>query len=93
MINFLSDSIVSPDSLPKVNANSNTLQDVLNVGFAIAGALAVTMVVIAGFRYVRAGDNETILSESKRQLAHALVGLVITATAAAMVNFALSRAS
>ncbi len=49
------------------------------------------MVVISGFRYIRAGSNETIVAESKRQLAHALVGLVVVAMAATIVNFIMSR--
>lgn len=79
------------NQLPMVKANSDTLQVLLNIVFATVGAIALLMVVIAGFRYVRGGSNETIVAEAKRQLAHALVGLVVVASAAMIVNFVLGR--
>jgi len=83
----------SKNQLPKVAANQATLQVVLNIVFAIIGALALLMVVIAGFRYIRAGSNETIVAESRRQLAHAIVGLIVVASATIIVNFVMGRVS
>jgi uncharacterized membrane protein len=71
---------------------NDTLKTVMDIVFAIVGAFAVLMVVIAGFRYIRAGSNETIVAESRRQLAHAIVGLIVAASAGLIVNFVLGRA-
>ena len=79
------------NALPQVAANDNTITIILNIAFTIIGAIAMLIVVIAGFRYIRAGSNETITAESRRQLAHALVGLVVAASAAIIVNFVIGR--
>ena len=78
-------------NLPMCSADQNTLQVFLNIFFAIIGAIALLIVVIGGFRYIRAGSNETIVAESKRQIVHALVGLVVAISASAIVNFVMSR--
>jgi hypothetical protein len=83
--------IISARNLPQPCANQNTLNNVMNIIFVIVGAISVLMVVIAGFRYIRAGSNETVVAESRRQLVHALVGLIVVVSAAAIVNFVLDR--
>jgi type IV secretory pathway VirB2 component (pilin) len=78
-------------ALPEVSADSGSIKILFNIVFILSGAIALLMVVIAGFRYIRAGSNETIVAESRRQLVHALVGLVVIASAATIVNFVISR--
>lgn len=86
---------INPNSLPRPGGKNgtgiDTLHNILSIGFGIIGAIALFMVVLAGFRYIRAGSNETIVAESRRQLAHAIVGLVVAASAELIVNFVLSR--
>jgi hypothetical protein len=50
------------------------------------------MVVIAGFRYLTAGADANKAAEAKRQIAHALIGLVIAASAATIIKFVLEKA-
>jgi hypothetical protein len=65
--------IIKATSIPQVCANSSTLTDVLNVIFVLIGAISLLVVVIGGFRYIRAGSNDTIIAESKRMIAHGSV--------------------
>lgn len=78
-------------NLPTTCADHSVVVTVLNITFAIIGAIALLIVVIGGFRYIRAGSNETIVAESKRQIAHALVGLIVAISASAIVNFVMGR--
>lgn len=84
-------NLVSSSPFPKVEANKTTVQDILEIAFVIIGALAFLMLVIAGFRYIIYGSDPSKLSEVKRQIAYALVGLIIVAMAATIVNFVLDR--
>lgn len=84
-------SLISSNPLPKPGAGDNTVQAILNIAFVIFGALAVLMIVIAGFRYIIYGSDANKLAEVKRQIIYALVGLVIVATASIIVNFVLNR--
>ena len=88
--------LIKPDNLPqpggKNGPGSSELTTIFNIVFTVAGAIALFVVVVAGFRYIRAGSNDTIISEAKKQIAHALVGLIVVTSAAIIVNFVLGRA-
>jgi hypothetical protein len=83
---LLLSQILNSDPLPNVNTDSGSdnIKVALNIVFGILGALAFLMIVVAGVRYVRA--------DAKRQIAHALVGLIVAAFAVTIVNFVLNRA-
>jgi len=48
--------------------------------------------VIAGFRYVMAQGDPQRVASAKNQLIYTAIGLVLAGSAAAIVNFVLSRA-
>lgn len=83
--------LVDSTNLPKVDADPNRLQDILNIAFVIIGALAFLMLVIAGFRYVLSQGDVNKVAEIKRQILYSFIGLVVAAMAAAIVNFVLGR--
>ena len=67
--------------------SSSELQHILNLAFMVAGAIAVLIIVIAGFRYIISqGDSSTVAS-SKNAIIYAAIGLAVVMFAAAIVNF------
>ena len=83
--------LVEKNSLPQVDANQTTLQNIFNIVFVIIGALAFLMLVIAGFRYVTSQGQPDKVADIKRQIIYSFVGLVVAAMAAVIVNFVLGR--
>jgi hypothetical protein len=77
--------------LPHTVADQGAINSVINAIFVIVGALAVLYIVLAGFRMVTSGDNPTKISESRRQIIYAVLGLIVLATASAIVNVVLGR--
>jgi hypothetical protein len=77
--------------LPHAFASQAALNRILNAAFVIIGALAVLYIVLAGLRMVISGDNPTKVSESRRQILFALIGLIVIAIASAIVNFVLGK--
>lgn len=76
--------------LPHASATNGKFITALSVVFAIAGGLAVLMITISGIRYaISAGDPQGI-SQAKKGIVYALIGLTICILAEAIVNFALS---
>ncbi len=76
----------SDSGIPIVPADASTLQRVLQYVFAIIGAVAVLIVIIAGIRYiVSAGDPQRI-NTSKNTIIYAVVGLVISVSAYIIVG-------
>jgi hypothetical protein len=49
------------------------------------------MLVIAGFRYTLSQGDPTKVADSKRTMTYSIVGLVVIALAATVVNFVLNR--
>jgi hypothetical protein len=56
----------------------------------VLGALAFLMIVVAGFRYIVSEGESEKIAEAKRMIIYSLVGLVVVALAATIVNFVIS---
>ena len=78
-------------NLPQANATPDTITHILNIVFSIMGALALLMLIIAGFRYTISQGDATKVADSRRMITYTLVGLVVIALAATIVNFVLGR--
>jgi hypothetical protein len=83
---------IKTDSLPHPSANSDTVTNAFNIVLGVMGAVAFLMLVIAGFRYVLSGGESSAVAESKRMIIYSIVGLVVIALAATIVNFVVSKA-
>ena len=84
-MSFLFGLLVKSDALPKTSADNFT--KILNIVFAVMGAVALLMLVIAGLRYTISQGDPTKVADSKRMIIYTLVGLVVIALAATIVNF------
>ena len=81
--------------LPVVNAGNvgtGQLQEVLQIIFGILGAVAVLMIVIAGFRFIIAQANPQEVAKARKTIIYSVVGLAVALTAEAIVSLVLSRA-
>ena len=54
---------------------------------AFAGLASLAFLIVGGFKYVTAGDNPKELSAARSTLQWAIVGLIVTASAYALVRF------
>ena len=82
--------LVDTSNLPHGQANSFT--KILNIVLSVMGAIALLMLIIAGLRYTISQGDATKVADSKRMILYTLVGLVVIALAATIVNFVLNRA-
>lgn len=69
------------------NADSAHLQTIVNTVLAITGAIAVLIIVVAGFRYIASQGNPNEVTTSKNAIIYSLIGLVVIIAAFAIVNF------
>jgi len=69
------------------DADSAHLQTIVNTVLAITGAIAVLVIVVAGFRYIISQGDPNAVSTSKNAIIYSLVGLVVIIAAFAIVNF------
>jgi hypothetical protein len=77
--------------LPNVGAGTDQLQQILTIGFGIVAALAVLMIVIAGFRYTLTQGNPQEISRARSTILYAVIGLVVALAAEAIVALVLGK--
>jgi hypothetical protein len=63
----------------------------LNLLSMVAGVIAVIMLMVSGFKYITADGDATQISNAKKSLIYAIVGLVVVALAQFIVRFVLSK--
>ncbi len=75
--------------LPKVAAGTPELQSILSITFGIIAAIAVLIIVVAGFKYVTSEGKSENTARARETIIYAVVGLVISLSAEAIVAFVL----
>ncbi len=78
-------------NFPKVDAGEEQLRTGLNVLFAIIGAIAVVMIILAAITLANSEGNPEKISGAKRTIIFAAIGLVISLSAQALVFVLLGR--
>ncbi|MGH7238042.1 MAG: Mbov_0395 family pilin-like conjugal transfer protein [Candidatus Saccharimonadales bacterium] len=86
--NFLA-TVENP--FPKVNADSTSLTNLMNLLFAAVGGLSVLFIVIGGFRYILSAGDPQDAAQAKNTIIYAVIGLIIAISAYAIVNFVLGK--
>jgi uncharacterized membrane protein YidH (DUF202 family) len=84
---FIAQHLINSDPIPKTPATPHTLGKILGLAFLIIGSIAFLMLVITGFRYVVSQGEPTKTAELRRQIAYIVGGLIIVASAYAIVAF------
>lgn len=63
------------------SAGSDLVRGIYSVMAYFSGAVAILMIVIAGFRYITSGGNEDNMAKAKRQITYAVIGLMLIGVA------------
>lgn len=78
---------INTSPLPNATADSTTLSTIMTIVFEIVGAMTLLMVVVGGLRYIIASGDPAKMAQAKKTIIYALVGLVVTMSAYAIVRF------
>ncbi len=78
-------------ALPRVDADQGQIEVILNVIFAITGAIAVMMVVIGGIKFAGSQGEPQGVAKAKATIIYALVGLLVSIFAVVIVDFVFGR--
>lgn len=77
--------------LPQASATGFELQQILEVVFIITGSIATLIIVIAGITYILSGGDPQKTNKAKDTILYAVIGVVISVSAWAIVSFALEE--
>lgn len=84
-------AFIDTSSLPQTTAGKGNLTTVFNIILGIMGAVAFFMIILAAFRYVVSQGNADKVAGAKRTIIYSIIGLVIIALAATIVNFVVDQ--
>ncbi len=73
----------------KDNTDTSSLAEgIINIILYISGLISIIMIIVAGIMYVTAHGYSEKVANAKRTLIYAVVGLVVSVLAVAIVSFA-----
>lgn len=72
---------------------NNILAEAVNILSMIAGAAAVIMTILAGFKYITSGGDANKVGNAKNTLIYALVGVAVAALSQALIHFVLAQSN
>jgi len=72
-------------------ALTHFVRNAINFLSVIVGVVAVTMIIIGGFRYVTSGSNDSGVTSAKNTILYAIIGLVIVALSQIILHFVLKN--
>ncbi|MGZ6004950.1 MAG: hypothetical protein ACXWLH_02250 [Candidatus Saccharimonadales bacterium] len=69
----------------------NSLSTLLKIVFALAGAISLVVITVAGLQMVLSQGNPDQVNKSRNAVIYALVGLVICVTGYSLVSFVVGK--
>ncbi len=76
-----------PDSGKTLNSIQGLILNITNFVLYLGGALSVVFIIVGALRYVASGGNQTNLQKAKATISYAVLGLIISISAIAIVKF------
>jgi uncharacterized membrane-anchored protein len=89
----LTNTTVPVDNIPKVNLNAATIGGILTAVFTLVGGLAVLILLVGSVRYVTSNGDQGQLTQAKNTILYAIVGIVVSLSAFAIVQFVVGQVS
>jgi hypothetical protein len=83
--NCAAGQVCIPSNLPDVDL-ATVISRVINWGLAMAGGVAVLMLIIGGFYYITAAGDEHRMERGKATIRGAITGIIIILISAIIVN-------
>lgn len=88
---FAAEKLIDGDAFPQPAAGNEQLLGIINFIFGVSAAVAVLMIVVAGFFFVTARGNPETVSKARMTILWACIGLVVVVFAATIINFVVFR--
>lgn len=88
-----SDVTVPVDNIPKVAVNAATIGALLSATFTVVGGLAALFLLIGAVRYVTSNGDQGQMTQAKNTILYAVIGIVVSLSAFAIVQFVVGQIS
>ena len=82
---------IDVSNLPKPGTGTERIVEFANVAIGLFTAIAVLVIVVAGFRYIIAKGEPQAMAQAKNMIIYASVGVAVCIMSFAIVNFVIGR--
>lgn len=82
---------VSIPGIPKVSLGENAIQQILSATFLFIGGFAVLFILIGAVWYAISSGDQSRLSKAKDTILYSVIGLIVSISAFAIVQFVIGR--
>jgi hypothetical protein len=91
-LNSLSSSNISPSNSCGTGQASvnNIVASVTKLISYIVGAVAVLVIIFAGFKYITSGGNNEAINSARNMILYAIIGLAVAVLAQLIVHYAIN---
>lgn len=76
---------------PHVDASGDTVTTILNIIYAVVGALTLLFVVFGGFKFIISRGDPQATARAKDTILYAVIGLAVVFSAALITNFVIGK--
>ena len=80
----------SEDQSTDLFGETGIFRTITNVLLFLVGAVSVIMLIIGGIRYTISGGDSTAVTAAKNTILYAVIGIVVSLLAYALVNFVIT---
>jgi hypothetical protein len=89
LLKILSQIDIGEDELdiPKTTVDDTTYLDLLELAFAILGAVAFLIIILAGVRFILSRGEPDKVTKARNTIIYAAIGLVLAVSAFTIVRF------
>lgn len=91
MIRFLAQVTPNDFDIPQGNLGQGSVNTIFQIVFAIAGAIALIVLLLASLKYVLSRGDPQAVAKAKNTILYAVVGLAVSASAFSIVAFVLNK--
>lgn len=85
------DDLCDVGNIPRVEAGNSQIQSILQIVFAVIGAIALIYIIISGFKLMTSLGNPDALAKARQSILYAVIGLVVALSAELIVTLLLGR--
>jgi len=78
-------------TLPRAVLDSNSVGNILQIVFSLAGGIALLIITIAGLRFVVSNGDPNGVAKAKNTIIYATLGLIVCISGFSIVTFLLRR--
>lgn len=79
------------EKVPKSELNDSAVATIVQLVFAIMGAIAVIVLLLASIKYIVSRGDPQGVAKAKNAIIYAAIGVVVAASAFAIVGIVVSR--